>query len=107
LLFKKLLHQKYKLEFALPKLDEIKTDGDIRACLRKYGGHGWHASGTCRMGVNDDAVVCPRLKVKGVKGLRVADASIFPEVTSGNTNWPCLMVGSKAAELILEDYSLM
>jgi choline dehydrogenase len=52
------------------------------------------------MGVGEDAVVDPQLRVNGVEGLRVADASIFPNITSGNTNAPCLMIGEKAADLL-------
>ena len=82
----------------------LGSDGAVLADFRARAGSVFHASGTCAMGPETrSAVVDARLRVHGVTRLRVADASIFPNVTSGNTNTPTLMVAEKAADLILED----
>lgn len=60
----------------------------------------WHPVGTCRMGVGTDAVVDPELRVHGIEGLRVADASIMPSIPSGNTAAPCVMIGEKVSDLV-------
>jgi choline dehydrogenase len=81
----------------------VQTDDDIIEEIRVRGVSNLHPVGTCRMGRETDAVVDPRLKVYGVEGLRVADASIMPQVPGGNTNAPSIMIGEKCAHMILED----
>ncbi len=63
----------------------------------------YHPTGTCKMGAGPGAVVDDRLRVYGINGLRVADCSIMPEIVSGNTNAPAIMIGEKASDLIIED----
>ncbi|MGE0280146.1 MAG: GMC family oxidoreductase [Rhizobiaceae bacterium] len=82
----------------------ITSDGDLIQDFRKRCGTVYHPVSTCRMGPDTArAVVDPRLKVHGIDGLRVIDASIFPENISGNTNAPSIMVGWKGAEMVLND----
>lgn len=77
-----------------------ETDADWLDHLRESLAITWHAAGTCRMGSDDAAVVDPALRVRGVRGLRVVDASVMPTTTSGNTNAATIMIGEKAAEMI-------
>ena len=83
--------------------EACRTDDDIRAEIRQRGVSNLHPVGTCRMGREVDAVVDPRLRVHGLERLRVADASIMPQVPGGNTNAPSIMIGEKCAAMILED----
>ena len=79
----------------------VMNDDDIEEDLRRRVELLYHPVGTCRIGQDDGAVVDPDLKVRGVEGLRVADASVMPVIPGGNTNAPTIMVGEKAADLIL------
>jgi choline dehydrogenase-like flavoprotein len=81
----------------------VDTDDDILAQTISNGGTTFHTSGTARMGADSRAVLDPRLRVRGVEGLRVADTSIMPALPSGNTNAPAMMIGMRAADFILED----
>jgi choline dehydrogenase len=82
----------------------VTADADVLADFRQRAGSVFHASGTCAMGADvRTAVLDARLRVRGVTGLRVVDASAFPNLTSGNTNTPTLALAEKGADLILED----
>ena len=67
------------------------------------GGTVFHPVGTCRMGSDSSSVVDPQLRVRGVQGLRVIDASVMPKITSANTNAATLMIGEKGASMILKE----
>lgn len=82
---------------------DAQTDDEILDVYRQYGQSGYHASGTCRMGSDELAVVDARLRVRGVSGVRVMDCSIYPELLSGNTNAPTMALAWRAADLILAD----
>jgi choline dehydrogenase len=77
------------------------TDADWEDYVRRTVTPSYHPVGTCKMGVDDLAVVDPELRVHGIANLRVADASIMPTITTGNTNAPSMMIAERAAELIL------
>ena len=81
----------------------INSDAEIVEAFARLGQSGYHACGTCRMGVDSKAVLDERLRVRGVSGLRVADLSFFPTLISGNTNGPMMALAGRAADLILED----
>ena len=84
--------------------EKVRADADVLEDFRKRAGSVFHASCTCAMGTDPrTSVLDARLRVRGVSGLRVVDASAFPNVTSGNTHAPTIMLAEKAAELILQD----
>ena len=82
---------------------QVQTDEQWMTYVREYAATVFHPVGTCKMGVDPMSVVGPDLKVHGVQGLRVVDASIMPTLISGNTNAPCIMIGEKAADMILKE----
>ena len=81
----------------------MSTAEEVRRYVRETAITYHHQVGTCRMGADAAAVVDPRLRVHGIEGLRVADASVMPTVTTGNTNAPSIMIGERAAEFMLAD----
>ena len=83
----------------------LQSDAELGEYVRRYSNTVYHPSATCRMGAIDDpgAVVDARLRVRGIQGLRIADASVFPELIRVNPNMTVVMVGAKAADLIAED----
>ncbi|WP_153770716.1 choline dehydrogenase [Labrenzia sp. CE80] len=83
--------------------DAVQSDDDLNDFIREHAESAYHPSGTCRMGAANDtmAVVDPHCGVIGVEGLRVADSSIFPQITNGNLNAPSILVGEKAADHLL------
>jgi choline dehydrogenase len=86
-----------------PSADAELTDEQLEAHVRSHAKTVYHPSGTCRMGADSDpmAVLTPDLRVRGIQGLRVADASAFPLLVSGNTNAPVVMLAERCAAFIL------
>jgi choline dehydrogenase len=82
---------------------QYESDEQILDFVRKTSTSVYHPTGTCKMGQAEDAVVDERLRVYGIEGLRVVDASIMPSTVRGNTNAPVMMIGERASDLIIED----
>jgi choline dehydrogenase len=100
--------------FASPVLDHFRdeeirpgrhcqSDAEILEFIRRDAQSVYHPVGTCPMGSDENSVVDHRLRVHGIEGLRVADASILPRIISGNTNALCCVIGEKAADMMMED----
>jgi choline dehydrogenase-like flavoprotein len=79
----------------------VRTDTEIAAYIREYGKTDFHPAGTCKMGRDAMSVVDADLKVKGIAGLRVIDASVMPTVVSGNTNAASIMIGERGSDAVL------
>jgi choline dehydrogenase len=74
---------------------------ELKEFVARNVGSYWHPVGTCAMGVHNEAVVDPSLRVYGARNLRVADASVMPTITSGNTNAPTIVIAERAAQMIM------
>ncbi|MDP2378028.1 GMC family oxidoreductase, partial [Reyranella sp.] len=89
----------FVMEEIMPGAD-VTAEADLKAFIRANGVSNLHPVGTCRMGHGTDDVVDPQLRVHGIAGLRVADASIMPTIVAGNTNAPSIMIGEKCADMV-------
>ncbi|MDX1434956.1 MAG: GMC oxidoreductase, partial [Gammaproteobacteria bacterium] len=81
----------------------VQSDDEILDYIRTTAETAYHPVGTCKMGIDDKAVVDPELRVRGIDNLRVADGSIMPTLVSGNTNGACIMIGEKVSDMILAE----
>jgi choline dehydrogenase-like flavoprotein len=97
--------QRYRPQEFRPGPGFDDTDDALAKAAGDVGTTIFHPVSTCRMGTDDLAVVTPDLRVRGLTGLRVADASVMPTITSGNTNSPTMMIAEKAAAMMLSDYA--
>ena len=105
-LIRKLMNSSEVQEFCGEEIQPgkiVSTDDEILQFIRDKAETLYHPSGTCKMGNDKMAVVDNKLRVYGIKNLRVADASIMPTLISGNTNGPCMMIGERCADFILQN----
>ncbi len=93
---------RFRGEEIAPGID-VTSKAELGAYIRQVSSTVWHPVGTCKMGIDRDAVVNSQLQVYGIEGLRVADASIMPTITSGNTNAPTIAIAEKVADLMIAD----
>lgn len=103
---RKLMAQPALQPFVVGETDftaKAQTDEEILDLFRLYGGAGYHATATVRMGRDNSAPLDGRLKLRGIEGLRVIDCSVFPEMIAGNTNAPTMGMAMRAAQLVRED----
>jgi choline dehydrogenase len=105
-ILRKILHAPALKPYVVDEVDpglKVSTDEDLLSYCRQRGSTIYHPTSTCRMGNDPLAVVDQRLRVRGIEGLRVVDGSIMPDLVSGNTNAPIIMIAEKASDMILED----
>lgn len=105
-ILRKMLHAPALKPFVVEELEpglKVASDDDLLAYCRQRGSTIYHPTSTCRMGNDALAVVDQRLRVRGIDGLRVVDGSVMPDLVSGNTNAPIIMIAEKASEMILQD----
>ncbi len=95
--------KRYRTHEILPGAD-VQSDEALLEFIRDKGESVYHPVGTCRMGQDENAVVDAQLKVHGIQGLRVADASVMPDILSGNTNAACIVIAEKCADMILAEH---
>jgi choline dehydrogenase len=105
-ILRRILHAPALKPFVIDEFDpgsKVATDEELLNYCRQRGTTIYHPTSTCRMGNDPLAVVDQRLRVRGIEGLRVVDGSIMPDLVSGNTNAPIIMIAEKASDMILED----